>query len=732
MPLSTNGLQEGDFTTLRVLKNGVLQDVLLLTSAGSPDLPADSIAIPLIAGLQAQLGLKASTAALSAAAEALGGEIDTLDVGVGAVATAVASLGAAVASKAAQSDLVKTDAALSTLTDNLFNATVSLNTNLSTVSAQLETRASTASLSAGLAGKQDLLNDSLTLGGLTISGDGVAFIEHNNGVAFKNSSGQTFGVFEPAGATLGRLVVQGELVAANHYNSVQVDELLGTYAYRLPDGAVGISKIGGLSAILDGKASAEDVTTLTRKYDQKQDLIEEDLTLASGLFRLSGAGGTFAIQRLIDGIYISVLILQYNSATGASRVICPAEFRPGSIGGLQELTIINTITANSAILSNLIVDSASTSVNCNIGNDAGFLVIKDGNQVDSYYQRSQTGNTLFLCRNTRFPVQCGTSLYVGDISFAADAATHQLAVAGKAIISEGLKTTSVDAESLTVNTPSVGTNSVTTADIGSSFSYFRFVHGHHLDCYTRGSNSGRVLYLNYYANSGVRIKSLGINADPASDVNLNVTGSSRFSGTVYAGAVSAGATVINSLDDEIPFIAGNANGFLRVKNGEHIDCYSRATGAGITLNLCMHTDSAVRVGKRLVIATSPTTTYNLDVGGSGRFSGSLSAANFPSSSDARLKTDVEPVSLDECMRLVKAVTPCTYKRIDMEGTPARIGYIAQSWDSQLTAGYRSIMGVGENEDGPLLQLDYSRIVPLLHGALLSALARIEALESRLQ
>jgi hypothetical protein len=30
-----------------------------------------------------------------------------------------------------------------------------------------------------------------------------------------------------------------------------------------------------------------------------------------------------------------------------------------------------------------------------------------------------------------------------------------------------------------------------------------------------------------------------------------------------------------------------------------------------------------------------------------------------------------------------------------------------------------------------LAIDYSRLVPVLHGALLSALARIEALESRL-
>ena len=139
MPLSTNGLQEGDFTALRVLKNGILQDVLSLTAAGAPDIPLGSLSIAQMSGLQAQLNAKATTAALSAAAEALGGEIDALDVGVGAVATAVASLGAAVATKAAQSDLVKTDAALSTLSGNFYNVAASLTTNLSNVSAQLGT-----------------------------------------------------------------------------------------------------------------------------------------------------------------------------------------------------------------------------------------------------------------------------------------------------------------------------------------------------------------------------------------------------------------------------------------------------------------------------------------------------------------------------------------------------------------------------------------------------------------
>jgi hypothetical protein len=203
----------------------------------------------------------------------------------------------------------------------------------------------------------------------------------------------------------------------------------------------------------------------------------------------------------------------------------------------------------------------------------------------------------------------------------------------------GVATSSVTAETLTVNTPSVGTNSVTVAELGSSFSFLRLTHGHHLDCFTRGSNSPRVLYLNHYANLGVRCPRLGIGADP-SDVHLEVRGAGRFSGTV-------------------------------------------------------------------------------------------TASNFPSSSDARLKTQVEPLSVLECTRLVRAVAPCTYNRIDMEGSPARIGYIAQAWDRELSGACRSIMGESRDAAGPLLTIDYTRITVLLHGALLSALARIDALESRL-
>ena len=81
---------------------------------------------------------------------------------------------------------------------------------------------------------------------------------------------------------------------------------------------------------------------------------------------------------------------------------------------------------------------------------------------------------------------------------------------------------------------------------------------------------------------------------------------------------------------------------------------------------------------------------------------------------------------------MRAIQPRTYRRTDIGSDARRIGYIANNWNDDLGVGMRNIMGSALVEDGTeLLALDYSRIVPVLHGALLSALARIAALESRL-
>ena len=558
MPLSTTGLQEGDFTALRVLKNGQLVDVLTLTAGGSPDLPVGGLSIAQTAGLQSQLNAKASITALTAAAESLGGEIDALDVGVSAVATAVAGLGAAVALKqnliddgglsiAKTADLQReldditsirqgmqatiggtatslayTQQDLSALTlvvngkadANALSATsaalaakasqvqlsavnTTLSTQLNTVSTLLATKASTTALATGLAGKQDLLTDSLTLGGLTVSGGDVAFLQHNNGVAFQNDNAQTFAVFEPAGTTLGRLVVQGELVASNTYNKTQVDELLGTWAFRLPSDALDISKI----------------------YDLQRQLTDINAIRAG-------------MQASIGGTAAQLVYTQ------------------------QDLTALTTV----------------------VGGKQGQL----------------------------------------DTSSALDVASV---------------------------------------------------------------------------------------------------------------ACGAGGVTINSGSEDVPFIAGNEDNYLRLKFGRHLDSYNRADNTGETLNFQMHTGSPCRIHSKLSIGLQPNA-FQLAVQGATNVTDFCLCPAYRIGSDQRLKDCIQDASLDECTRLLLAVRPKTYvlKSTGQE----QCGYIAQNFQQEAqTAFLNSIVGESLDDEKHLC-LDYSRVVPILHGALLSALARIEALESRLQ
>ena len=136
----------------------------------------------------------------------------------------------------------------------------------------------------------------------------------------------------------------------------------------------------------------------------------------------------------------------------------------------------------------------------------------------------------------------------------------------------------------TINVRSSSSSQFVIAEIGSSISYCQFSHGHHIDTYTRGDDTGRSLYLNHYSTASVR------------------------------------------------------------------------TGSG---GLGVGTDSG---------------SYMLNVSGTGRFSWSVSANNYITTSDQRIKENVEDLALDECVRVVKAVHPKKYNRIDMDGAP-RIGYL---------------------------------------------------------
>jgi hypothetical protein len=248
-------------------------------------------------------------------------------------------------------------------------------------------------------------------------------------------------------------------------------------------------------------------------------------------------------------------------------------------------------------------------------------------------------------------------------------------------------------------------------------------------------NNEETLHLVYGPEpKAVRIGStsgrLSINCENtlSSGLDLDVNGSGRFGGILSAG----GTLTVNAYGADVSAFIGNDDSFLRIKNGRHLDCYRR-DGSAIDLNLCSHTLLPVRVGAKLFIGSvnniSGATNYQLAVQGAALVTDFCMSPAYRIGSDQRLKDDIVDASLEECTRLVLAIRPKTY--VLKETGKEQVGYVAQDWQREALPAYRnSIVGESLGEE-PMLSLDYSRVIPILHACLLSALARIEALESRL-
>jgi hypothetical protein len=110
----------------------------------------------------------------------------------------------------------------------------------------------------------------------------------------------------------------------------------------------------------------------------------------------------------------------------------------------------------------------------------------------------------------------------------------------------------------------------------------------------------------------------------------------------------------------------------------------------------------------------------------------ITAANYFSSSDQALKSDVEDASLQSCQEVFDAVSVKTYTRTDL-APGKRIGFIAQDIQGSLpgTGEFANLVGTRpETADaGELLTLDYSRLVCVLWGVVKNLSSRIEALEA---
>ena len=99
-------------------------------------------------------------------------------------------------------------------------------------------------------------------------------------------------------------------------------------------------------------------------------------------------------------------------------------------------------------------------------------------------------------------------------------------------------------------------------------------------------------------------------------------------------------------------------------------------------------------------------------------------------SDARLKTEVTPVSGVQALDVLNQIQGCTYERADLD--QRRLGLIADEVEEACTGlGISNVTSSKWYNDDQYKTLDYSRLVSLLIPAMNALAQRVEYLESKL-
>ena len=99
-------------------------------------------------------------------------------------------------------------------------------------------------------------------------------------------------------------------------------------------------------------------------------------------------------------------------------------------------------------------------------------------------------------------------------------------------------------------------------------------------------------------------------------------------------------------------------------------------------------------------------------------------------SDARLKTEVTPVSGIQALDVLNQIQGCTYERADLD--QRRLGLIAQEVEQACTGlGIDNVTSTKWVKDDQYKVLDYSRLVSLLIPAVNTLAKRVGDLESKL-
>jgi len=103
-----------------------------------------------------------------------------------------------------------------------------------------------------------------------------------------------------------------------------------------------------------------------------------------------------------------------------------------------------------------------------------------------------------------------------------------------------------------------------------------------------------------------------------------------------------------------------------------------------------------------------------------------------------LKSAPVDANTQDSLNMLKAVSARTYERIDKPGTGVRVGFIAQEVQASLPVEFANLIGkvkysADPDEENPMeiLTVDYARLVAPLWQCCKNLLARVEALEAKI-
>jgi hypothetical protein len=271
------------------------------------------------------------------------------------------------------------------------------------------------------------------------------------------------------------------------------------------------SNLNAVSSLLGTRASS---ALVTAQLATKQDLLDETITLSSGLFQISGANNSFSIQRLVDGAYSTIMSMQYNNATGASRIGVFGELRPSSINGLSSLDLTDTLTATQVLAQNLYtkvqVDELLSTYAYRIADDSLSIAkiadlqpqLDTINEIRRAIQVQLAGATEYGVY-TRDDLTALTSV----VATKQDKIDRLSSVILGTVTASGISTLThttgtLESGPISCSIPGVE-NSLLMASFGNDSNTIRLTGGAFIDSYKTVEGDGRTLYLNYRSNGAI-------------------------------------------------------------------------------------------------------------------------------------------------------------------------------------------------------------------------------------